>query len=136
MLLRRLRRINLGIAVCLLLAACGSTDSDKKAYVEEKVESLYNTAANTLQAEEHLTAAKEFEEVERQHPYSVWAIKAKLMAAYSYYQANKYEEALIGIDRYIRLHPGNRDVSYAYYLKALCYYERISDVSRDQNITA
>ncbi|MEE2997050.1 MAG: outer membrane protein assembly factor BamD [Pseudomonadota bacterium] len=135
MSLRSLFYKYLGIAVFLLLAACGSNDSDKKAYVEEKVEPLYNDATNSLQAEEYLNAAKAFEEVERQHPYSVWAIKAKLMAAYSHYQANKYEEAVIGLDRYIRLHPGNRDVSYAYYLKSLCYYERISDVSRDQRIT-
>ena len=57
------------------------------------------------------------------------------MAAFSYYQANKYEDALVAIDRFIQLHPGNRDIAYAFYLRALCYYEQISDVARDQRMT-
>jgi len=132
MSIRRLRLVAMGAAVCLLVTACGT---DEEVYVERKVEFLYNTAVNSLEAREFKDAAKEFEEVERQHPYSVWAVKAKLMAAYSNYQANRYDEAVIGLDRYIRLHPGNRDVPYAYYLKALSYYERISNVARDQRIT-
>ena len=132
---RCLRQINLGLAVCLIVTACGTSKSSKDGYVEKKVEPLYNAAVNSIQAKEYSEAAAEFEEVERQHPYSLWAVKATLMAAYSHYQANQYDEALIAIDRYIRLHPGNRDVPYAYYLKALCYYEQISDVSRDQAMT-
>ena len=57
------------------------------------------------------------------------------MSAYSNYQNNKYDDAIVGLDRFIQLHPSNRDVAYAYYLKALCYYEQISDVGRDQRIT-
>ena len=80
-----------------------------------------------------MDAAQFFEEVERQHPYSVWATKAQLMAAYSNYEANKYDDAIIGLDRFIQLHPGNRDTPpIAYYLKAQTYYEKITDVSRDQ----
>ena len=121
-------------AVCLGLVACGSDDEDKP-YVEAPVETLYNDALNELSAEDYVPAAKSFEEVERQHPYSVWATKAQLMAAFSYYQANKYEDALVAIDRFIQLHPGNRDIAYAFYLRALCYYEQISDVARDQRMT-
>ena len=128
----RIRHLAIRAAICLVLAACGS---DEEVYVERKVDVLYNTAVNSLEAREFKDAARKFEEVERQHPYSVWAIKAKLMAAYSNYQANQYDEAIIGLDRYIRLHPGNRDIPYAYYLKALSFYERISDVARDQKIT-
>ena len=80
-------------------------------------------------------AAKEFEEVDRQHPYSVWATKAQIMAAFTYYQSNKYDDAIIALDRFIQLHPGHRDIPYAYYLKGLCYYEQISDVGRDQRMT-
>ena len=80
-------------------------------------------------------ASKQFDEVERQHPYSVWATKAQLMAAYTHYQNSKYDDAIIAADRFIQLHPGNRDVAYAYYLKALSYYEQITDVSRDQRVT-
>ncbi|PPR10229.1 MAG: Outer membrane protein assembly factor BamD [Alphaproteobacteria bacterium MarineAlpha11_Bin1] len=130
-----IRQIILGLAVCLILAACGTSKNNQDVYIEKKVEPLYNSAVNALQAKDYLAAAGAFEEVERQHPYSLWAIKAKLMAAYSHYQANQYDEAVIGLDRYIRLHPGNPDVPYAYYLKALSYYEQISDVSRDQRVT-
>jgi len=57
------------------------------------------------------------------------------MAAFAYYQSNKYDEAIIALDRFIQLHPGHKDIPYAYYLKALCYYEQISDIGRDQRIT-
>jgi len=119
--------------VCLLQTACSTKDD--QTYVERKVEPLYNSAVNSLEANNYKEAAATFDEVERQHPYSVWAVKAQLMAAYANYLANKYDDAIIGIDRFIRLHPGNEDIAYAYYLKALSYYERISDVSRDQLIT-
>ncbi|MFM2045374.1 MAG: hypothetical protein RLY86_3950, partial [Pseudomonadota bacterium] len=75
------------------------------------------------------------EEVERQHPYSQWAVRAQLMTAYSMYQAQRYDDAITKLDGFISLHPGNRNVAYAFYLKALCYYEQISDVRRDQSMT-
>jgi outer membrane protein assembly factor BamD len=117
-----------------LLAAC-SGDKDKDAYQERPVEDLYNDAMNLLNQEEYTLAAKAFDEVDRQHPYSVWATKAQLMAAYAQYQRNKFDEAIIALDRFIQLHPGHKDVAYAYYLKALCYYEQIADIQRDQKIT-
>jgi outer membrane protein assembly factor BamD len=124
------------IAVCglaVLLAACSSTPKDQ--YVEKPVSELYNSAHSLLEAKEYQKAAKAFDEVERQHPYSVWATKATLMAAYASYQDNKYDDAISALDRFISLHPANADVAYAYYLKALCYYEQISDVRRDQDMT-
>ncbi|MCW5749197.1 MAG: outer membrane protein assembly factor BamD [Alphaproteobacteria bacterium] len=133
--LRAGRAAALGAACVLALVACGSKDDDNKNYVERPVEQLYNTALDALGTSSYVTAAKAFEEVDRQHPYSVWATKAQVMAAFSYYQANKYDEAILALDRFIQLHPGHRDVAYAYYLKALCYYEQIADVGRDQRIT-
>ena len=121
------------LSVCAVLTACSGSDEEQ--YVEHKVEFLYNTAVNSLETGQYKSAAKQFDEVERQHPYSTWATKAQIMAAFSHYQANEYDEAVIGLDRFIRLHPGNRDIAYAYYLKALSYYERISDVARDQLVT-
>ena len=124
------------IAACglaLLLAACSS--DDKPAYVERPVSELYNGAQDLLDAKEYQKAAEAFDEVERQHPYSVWATKATLMSAYAYYQDNKYDDAITALDRFISLHPANPDVPYAYYLKALSYYEQISDVGRDQQMT-
>src|SRR5882757_356603 len=119
------------------LGACswfGSSSKDDM-YVEQPVDQLYNRALDALGHQDYKAAAKGFEEVDRQHPYSVWATKAQIMAAFTYYQSNKYDDAIIALDRFIQLHPGHRDIPYAYYLKGLCYYEQISDVGRDQRIT-
>ncbi|MQX36891.1 outer membrane protein assembly factor BamD [Roseospira navarrensis] len=115
------------------LAACGGPE--EKPYIERPVEQIYNEAVSLLEAGEYEDAADAFNEVERQHPYSVWATKAQLMAAYSYYEDNEYDDAIVALERFIQLHPGNRDIPYAYYLKGLSYYEQIADVRRDQEIT-
>ncbi len=117
----------------ILLGAC-SSDKDKP-YRERDVVSIYNEATSYLDDGQYRNAATSFDEVERQHPYSAWARRAQLMAAYSYYMANKYEDAVLTAERFLALHPGNRDAPYAYYLTALCYYEQISDVGRDQKMT-
>ena len=128
------RRIGACVGVlCLFLAACAS--SDKDAYVDRPVDELYNDAMNKMEDGDYKKSAKLFDEVERQHPYSPWATKAQLMAAYAHYQADEYDEAIAAADRYIELHPANPDVAYAYYLKGLAYYERISDIQRDQSMT-
>jgi len=121
-----------GAGLCLL-AACGSDDKDK--YVERPVDELYNTAMDQLQTGNPGAAAKAFDEVERQHPYSVWARKAQLMGAYAYYQTNKYDDAIHAAKRFLELHPGNKDAAYAHYLIAISYYEQIADIGRDQRIT-
>jgi outer membrane protein assembly factor BamD len=110
-------------------------DFKKKEQKNRTVEEIYNDAMDQVQIGWYETAAEQFDEVERQYPYSAWATKAQLMAAYAQYLNNRYDEAVIALDRFIELHPGNRDVAYAYYLKALCYYEQISDVGRDQKMT-
>lgn len=121
------------LALAASLAACASDEEEP--YVERPVAELYNDAMDRLQDEDYELAAKAFEEVERQHPYSKWAAKAQLMAAYSHYEAAKYDDAIIGLDRFIQIHPGSPDIPYAYYLKALSFYEQISDVGRDQKMT-
>jgi len=121
------------LTLCVFAAAACS--SDKEEYVERPVAELYNQAMDALEARQYVSAAKLFDEVERQHPYSNWATKAQLMAAYAHYQNTNYDDALVALDRFIQLHPSNRDTPYAYYLKGLCYYEQISDVKRDQKMT-
>lgn len=116
-----------------LLPGCASKDDQD--YVERPVEDIYNKAVDAMLAGKYNEAAKEYDEVERQHPYSVWATKGQLMAAYALYQANKYDDAIVAADRFIQLNPSNRDAPYAYYLKALCYYEQITDVQRDARMT-
>jgi len=114
------------------LAGC---ESDVVAYEERPVEQIYNEAMDQLLSGNVQLAAIDFDEVERQHPYSVWARKSQLMAAYAYYLNNDYDEAIFAAQRFLQLHPGNRDAPYAYYIIAISYYEQIADVGRDQKIT-
>ncbi|HUI16494.1 MAG TPA: outer membrane protein assembly factor BamD [Alphaproteobacteria bacterium] len=122
-------------ALTLAVSACSGDDDDTKddANVDKPVNQLYNTAMDQLAERRYKESSKAFEEVEREHPYSIWATKAELMSAYTLYQANNYTDAISALDRFIQLHPGNRDIAYAYYLRALCYYEQVSDVERDQS---
>ena len=133
----RHRLLCLSRAACgvllLALAACGSDDEDE--YVERPVEELYNEGLDSLHAGENDDAATFFDEVERQHPYSTWATRAQLRAAYAHYREARYDDALNAIDRFLSLHPGHSSAPYAYYLRALCYYEQIADVTRDQKNT-
>ena len=116
------------------LVACSSA-KETPVYVEQTVEALYNSAVNALEQEQYTIATERFDEVERQHPYSKWATKSQIMSAYSLYMSNKYDEAILALERYIDLHPSSKDTPYAYYLKGLTYYEQISDVGRDQLMT-
>jgi len=121
------------MALTIVLASCGS--SKNEAYIEKPVDEIYNKAMDALVDENYVAAAKSFDQVESQHPYSVWATKSQLMQVYSLYEGGKYDDAIIAADRFIQLHPGHKDVAYAYYLKAICYYMQIVDVGRDQKLT-
>lgn len=121
----------------VLLSACGGggngpTDT---AYVARDVESLYIAAKDRLDQGDLRIAAALFDEVERQHPYSPWARRAQLMGAFAYYAQRDYTKAVSSAQRFLSIHPGNRDAPYAYYLMGISYYEQISDVERDQAIT-
>lgn len=118
------------------MGACSSGQDVKEQEQADSVESLYNRAADALDAGEYGEATQLFEEVERQYPYSQWATHAQLMAAFSSYEGGRYDAAQLGLDRFIQLHPGHESLAYAYYLKALTYYDQIADVRRDQQITA
>lgn len=133
--LRAMRSFSLLLAAGLLLASCGGSKEDLDITKERPVEAIYNDAANNMDQGNFQTAAKLFNEVERQHPYSQWATRAQLMAGYGSYKAQDYDEATIALDRFIRLHPGDKDIDYAYYLRGLCYYDQITDVARDQKMT-
>ncbi|MDT0574866.1 outer membrane protein assembly factor BamD [Croceicoccus sp. F390] len=133
------RSLNVAIAAALTLtAACGGSAGAQKdtAYVARDVESLYFAAKERLDRGQVKQAAALFDEVERQHPYSPWARRAQLMSAFSYYAARDYTASIQSAQRFLSIHPGNKDAPYAYYLVALSYYEQISDVTRDQQITA
>lgn len=126
-------------AASVLLGAfvlSGCSDEDKPVYEEKPVTQLYNTGLDAIADGNYTAAATQFEEVERQHPFSIWAPRAQIMSAYAHFEADRYDDAIINIDRFIQLHPNHEDAPYAYYLKALAYYEQIVDIQRDQAITA
>lgn len=98
-------------------------------------EDLYNRGADAMAQQRYSTAASQFDLVEQTYPYSSWAVSAQLMQGYAHYLQGHYTEAIATLDRFIQLHPAHRDIAYAYYLRALCYYEQIADVRRDQKDT-
>ena len=122
----------------ILLPAAGCARNKVKgdtAYVARDVNTLYSLAKDRADKGQYELAAKLFDEVERQHPYSVWARRAQLMSAFSYYMAQKYPDAVSSAQRFLTIHPGNKDAPYANYLIAMSYYQQIEDVTRDQKIT-
>lgn len=125
------------VGALLATSACGGGNNRPKdtAYVARDVETLYSEAKARLDRGQPAVAAALFDEVERQHPYSPWARRAQLMSAFSYYVAADYNKAIQAAQRFLSIHPGNKDAPYAFYLIALSYYEQISDVERDQKIT-
>ena len=123
------------LALGLALTGCSSDDDKFSVLPDTPVDTLYNDGLNALITGDSELAVKLFDEVERQYPYSKWATRAQLMAAYAYYRSDKYDESIAALDRFIELHPAHEDITYAHYLKAICYYEQISDVERDQSMT-
>ncbi|PCI33464.1 MAG: outer membrane protein assembly factor BamD [Alphaproteobacteria bacterium] len=123
----------LSFLVVGLLGACSGTDRLK--YQERDVTELYENALGYLNKGQFKYSAVAFDEVERQHPYSSWARRSQLMSAYSYFKANKLDEAILSAERFVSLHPGNKDAAYAYYLIGICHYMQIADVRRDQKET-
>lgn len=132
----RFVRFGAAVLIAAPLAACAGDDDRPRAEMPETPpEQIYSVALTQLDKGNWVPCAQAFDEVERQHPYSVWARRAILMSAFCYYQANKYNDAILAADRFITLHPGNKDAPYAYYLKAVSLYEQIVDVGRDQRRT-
>ena len=127
-------KVCLAAGVAMAAAACAGTNSRQTdlAYIERPVETIYNEALRSLDRNMWPLAAAQFDEVQRQHPYSPWAQRAMLMAAYARYRARDYEKAISSAEEYIALHPGGDGAPYAYYLIAISHFDQIIDVGRDQ----
>jgi outer membrane protein assembly factor BamD len=133
----------LALASLLAVGGCstigswfGGDDADSKEDPSTvAVEDLYNRGVDALATKRYAAAVKQFDSVEQYYPYSSWATNAELMQGYAQYLENKYTDAVGTLDRFIQLHPAHRDISYAYYLRALCFYEQIADIQRDQKGT-
>ncbi len=116
-----------------LLAGCTLFKKNDDYIPDSPPDMLYNEGLFLLNTKgDYKAAAAKFDEVDRQDPYSDWARKALLMAAYAYYQAEQYDECVNSAKRYITLHPASPDAAYAQYLIGESYYDQIVDVSRDQ----
>jgi outer membrane protein assembly factor BamD len=135
--IRRTSKVLALAGVCgLTLAACvGHKEKPIIQTQQRPVELIYSTGADRLDRRQWVDAVQYFHEVERQYPYSEWSRRAILMTAYAHYQGNAYDDAREDADRFISLYPGNPSTAYAYYLKAICYFEQIIDVGRDQAAT-
>jgi outer membrane protein assembly factor BamD len=118
-----------------LLGGCGDSDKDKNTGPTPPVEVLYNNGLDALNTRRYSAANDQFNTLEQNYPFSSWAVNAQIMQAYSQYLQNKYSDAIATLDRFIQLHPAHRDIAYIYYLRALCYYEQIADIERDQKGT-
>ena len=123
------------VALLPLLGGCGGSKDEAANAPVPPVEDLYNNGIDALNARRFDSATDQFNLVEQNYPYSSWAVNAQLMQGYTQYLRNRYTEAISTLDRFIQLHPAHRDVAYAYYLRALCYYEQIADIQRDQRGT-
>jgi outer membrane protein assembly factor BamD len=133
---RRLSRVFAVVLLGLSLGACAGWNpfaAKDDTPPDQPADRLYNEGLYYLNAKkEPKEAVKKFEEVDRQHPYSEWARKSLIMAAYGYYQSGQYEECVTASKRYISLHPGSSDAAYAQYLIGASYYDQIPDITRDQ----
>ncbi len=117
----------------MILTSCASSDKVKDE--DLSVEELYNRAYEYLEKTSYAKSAETFDKVEVEHPYSKWSTQSKLMSAYAYYKAKKYDDAISSIDRFIRLHPGNPDLAYALYLRGICYFDQIAPSEKEQSAT-
>jgi outer membrane protein assembly factor BamD len=130
------------LALALLSAPLGGCDTiagfwnKDEPHLDEPADKIYNEGLYLLNSKgDTKGAAKRFEEVDRQHPYSDWARKSLIMSAYASYQAGAYEDSINAARRYITLHPSSPDAAYAQYLIGSSYFDQIRDISRDQDRT-
>jgi len=126
----------LGCASVLVLSACtAKKDVVDPLTVDRPAEEIFKEATEADKNGESTKAMTLFSEVERQHPYSELATQAQIRQAEVAYDNLKYDDAILALDRFVELHPGHPNVDYAYFLKALCFYEQMTDVRRDQAMT-
>ena len=121
--------------MAIALGACSLFDKDVVA-PDEPADKLYNEGLYLLNNKKDFKgAAKKFEEVDRQHPYSEWARKSLIMSAFAYYEAGAYDDCINSARRYVTLHPGSPDTAYAQYLIGASHFDQMPEISRDQERT-
>jgi outer membrane protein assembly factor BamD len=133
----RARSLSAAISFVLmagLLAGCGSVFGDSKPEMvsNDPPSTIYGKAEGLINAGDYEEAARQYEEVDINHPYSQEARRSIVMAAYSYYKAGQYESAVSAADRYLTLHPGTKESDLAQNIIGMSYYDQALDPKRDQ----
>ena len=134
--LRRTVRLA-ALGACLaVLAGCsmfGQTKLKEEPIIPDAA--LYQTALNEMDAQRYGTAVTALEKLARQHPYSNYSERAKVMEVFANYRIGRFDEAILAADRYLALYPSGKDVAYILWLKGTAYYAQIKDITRDQQLT-
>ena len=129
-----LKNLLISFLLIFLLVSCSNKTEEiivKEPSKEEQAISIYAEAVEALNKGDAFYAGKKFREVEGLMPQSKWAEKASLMSAYSEYSRNAYSNAVFDLERHIKNYPADKNIPYAYYLIAICYYEQILDEKKD-----
>tara|TARA_B100001093_G_C26580502_1_gene907045 strand:+ start:57 stop:890 length:834 start_codon:yes stop_codon:yes gene_type:complete len=123
------------VAITMFTFGCSKNEPEvstiKESSQELEMISSYNEAYKGLSEGDPYFAAKKFLEAEILYPQSLWASRSALMASYSYYMQNFYTESISNLERYLKTYPNDKNLPYAHYLMAMCYYESIIDEKRD-----
>ena len=133
--MKKIKQISCIILLLTVLVSCADTKLQTPETEGERLQILYSNAMKSVNKKDFVDAAILFEDIERQYPYSKWSNQAQLMTSFCYYKSSMYNESLDSLERFIALYPGSKKISYAYYLRALNYFEQIKDVERDQSMT-
>lgn len=129
-----MKKILVLFCVAVMMSACGGAKNEIVA--EMPLAEIYAQAYDEFNDENYEEAAAEFLKAENQYPSSPWAADALVMAAYSQYLDNDFAGAILAADRFMRFHPGHKDVPYILYLRGMCYYRQVSDVRREPGMSA
>lgn len=125
------------VFIYLVFVASCSKDKSKveqvllKQDIEAEMVRAYEEGMKQLEKGDALFASKKFDEAEILFPQSIWAAKASLMSAYALYSQNYYDDAIFNLERHINNYPQDKDLVYAHYLIAICYFEQLYDEKRD-----
>ena len=123
------------LIIFVILTSC-SSENKKISIIEESDLELqmidaYKEGYEELEKGDVIYAAKKFNEAELLYPQSKWASKAVLLSAYAYYSQNYYDRSIEELERFIKKYPNHKNMDYAYFLLAMCYYENIIDEKKD-----
>ncbi|MBO4582809.1 MAG: outer membrane protein assembly factor BamD [Alphaproteobacteria bacterium] len=128
-----MRKLFLPLLLGAIVAGC-SGDADK-IITNKSLAELYDDAYGEFEKKDYDDAAEKFMVVETQYPASPWSADALIMAAYSQYLDDDFAGAILTADRFMRFHPGHKDVPYVLYLRGMCYYRQVSDVRREPGMS-